>query len=301
MDHTQHGSVIANTSAVYRTERLHESESTIERFPRDGQNIRLDGFLRLDPHYLDSDSDDEERAGTSSSSRHIYTDYTLESDIIAPTEIYGISETWLSLVSQTTRLANILHAAKSAPDTNSGFLSHLQTRATNLERHIYDWVLKDSDAVFRSLQPANRHMLRAMNSALIILFYRRIRNVDVSVLQRHVDAVLAALLDFDTALASEGLVGPGSPWPAFVAGCEAADHRNRTLLMAWLDRGFDKSGLKPFDTALGVLREVWDRRDGKVMDQSSGSGEMGPGNILLSQHTWIDVCREKGIWVPLYS
>lgn len=297
MDHTQH------TTNIIMADRIPDPEIAIETLLNIDPKTGLDKFLGLDVYQIDSDSDEDEPEALNFSPREVHPIYSPHHVYTTPNAIHGIPETWLSLVSQTTRLANIQDATKPTEDTDPHFLNLLRERTSNLEQYIYDWVSNDSEEVLHSSQPANLHMLQAMNSALIIFFYRRIRNVDASSLQKHVDSVLAALFKFDAALASEGLAGPGSPWPAFVAGCEAADHRNRTLLMTWLDRGFDKSGLKSFDTALGVMREVWDRRDGKVKVGSSGSGDPGRGEATRSsscQHTWVSVCREKGVWVPLY-
>ncbi|KAF2447168.1 hypothetical protein P171DRAFT_471534 [Karstenula rhodostoma CBS 690.94] len=308
-DYAHYGSVIDNMSAAYRAERLHAGPDHAERPPVNDHNPRLDDFLRLEPHQSDSDLDIEEPKGDTGL-HDIHLNDSRRDQNTMYNEIYGISETWLSLVSQTTRLANILDAANYGKSTDSHFLDFLHKRSSRLEHIICSWAFGDlaadeaPDGGNTSVgRPVNHHMIQAMNSALVILFYRRIRNVNPLILQGHVSSVVQSLRDYDEALLSEGLSGPGSAWPAFIAGCEALSHQNRTLLMAWLDKGFDKCGLETFNIAMKVMNTVWDRQKERM--RTPNPGVASPNQSRMSRtssdhHTWVEVCREQGAWVTLY-
>lgn len=307
-DYKSYGPVIDNMSALHRADQLSGAERRAERQrSREGHNTRLDDFLRLEPHQSDSDLDIDE-VKTHEGGLH---DIHLEDSRRHPSSmyrIYGVSETWLSLVSQTTRLSNILDAAKHGKDTDLGFLEFLQKRAGRLENIICSFALKDPlvDEDTEREDPAttpNYHMHRAMNAALVILFYRRVRNVNPLILQGHVDSVVHSLRDFDSSIASEGYQGPGSAWPAFIAGCEALSRRNREFLMTWLERGFEKCGLEYFGTSRELMKEVWERQDDTASTGDPGSGgstQSRPQRSSSYHQSWVDVSRDQNRWVILF-
>lgn len=75
----------------------------------------LDDFLRLQPHASDSDLEIEELKEYEAGRLGMYLEDSRESLNALFPQVYGIPETWLSLVSQVTRLANLLDVAKSSP------------------------------------------------------------------------------------------------------------------------------------------------------------------------------------------
>jgi arginine metabolism regulation protein II len=310
-EYQNYGPVIDNMSAAHKAGRLQGSreKQTTDLQAKSGHNARLDDFLRLEPHLSDSDLDIDEIKEHEGGIHDIHLE---DSRQFRGTmyHIYGISETWLSLVSQTTRLANILDASKYGKETDVRFMEFLQKRAGRLENIICSFALKDprSDdednlAVSPGQRPSNNYMLRAMNSALVILFYRRIRNVNPLILQGHVDSVVQSLRGFDTAIASQNIQGPGSAWPAFIAGCEALSRRHRNFFISWLDKGFEKCGLEQFNMPRRIMKEVWERQDEPtpLLDPGSGSSSNSRPVKAASYHcTWVDVCREKNTWVILF-
>lgn len=177
--------------------------------------------------------------------------------------------------------------------SDAEILVSLQPRASYLENAVCLFKSRheaetDSTA---SLSPVpggtpHMHMVRALGSALVIFFYRRIRNVNPLVLQDSVNDVIEFLHSFDDALEQHGLLGPGTAWPAFIAGAEAMSIRQRHHISAWLDKGFSKSGFESYRVTKDVLVEVWRRRD-----EAEGSGDCS---------TWMDVCRDMRCW-PLVS
>ncbi|RMJ09884.1 hypothetical protein CDV36_010482 [Fusarium kuroshium] len=253
-------------------------------------DITLDNFLHLEPRKLHSSHGQKESrrdikaihlADTSQDQENMYM------------QIYGVPETWLSLVSQITRLANVMDRLSTRKKSDAEILVSLQPRASYLENAVCLFKSRheaetDSTA---SLSPVpggtpHMHMVRALGSALVIFFYRRIRNVNPLVLQDSVNDVIEYLHSFDDALEQHGLLGPGTAWPAFIAGAEAMSVRQRHHISAWLDKGFSKSGFESYRVTKEVLVEVWRRRD-----EAEGSGDCS---------TWMDVCRDMRCW-PLVS
>ena len=151
---------------------------------------------------------------------------------------------------------------------------------------------------------ASRAMMRAMTSALLILFYRRIRKVHPFILQTHVNDVIAALKEFDLAHGVSSVTSPGTPWPAFIAGSEAMSKNSRDWLMNWIQKGAAQSAFNGFTTSQQVMREVWERRDmaAKNLDKDTSSPSAQRSSAKKRNHiySWVDVLREGNFWLMLY-
>lgn len=249
------------------------------------RNPRLDDFLRLQPRQSDSDLDIDEPKDNEVGLYDIHLQDSRRYSETLYNQIYGIPETWLSLVSQTTRMANVLDSLRIARRTQNlspAAWETVQRRRVRLENMICSFDLR---ALGKDNTP-HGHMLRALNSALVIFFYRRIRQVHPAVLQGYVDSVITALDDFDTALAQCQHPGPGTAWPAFMAGCEAMTAARREAIMAWVRKGSAQSGFTAFTRAMEIMVEVWKRQD-----EHAARGDMIP--------TWVDVVKEWQLW-PIF-
>lgn len=280
--------------------------------PQEPPYGRLDDFLRLQPHASDSDLEIEEVKEYETGRRDIHLEDSREFADTQFPQVYGVPETWLSLVSQVTRLANLLDAVKSRPSSSSFDLSNsLQKRAKLLEEMIctfaarppmsYGGHVSDEDTQRQSADGPNTHMLRALNTALEIFFYRRIRDLHPRILQGSVNDVIDSLKSFEKALASHNVEGPCPVWPLFIAGCEAIRPKDREFFTELIQRGVERFGISSFKTAGDIMSSVWRRRDRQVKDPSS------PGNSLLGalsrsstkarsaslQWTWVDALREE--------
>lgn len=284
---------------------------------QDPQYARLDDFLRLQPHASDSDLEIEEFKEHETGRRDIHLEDSRESmDTLYP-QVYGIPETWLSLVSQVTRLANLLDMVKSRPSSSSYELSNsLQKRAKLLEEMICSFASRpimcssggqhapdEDDNTQRQAAHAdgpNPHMLRALNTALEIFFYRRIRDLHPRILQGYVSDVIDSLRSFEEALASHNLEGPCPVWPLFMAGCEAVRPKDREFFAELTQRGVEQFGISSFKTAGDIMASVWKRRDRPLEDSttpsSSRSGALSRSSTKLRsaslQWTWVDALRE---------
>lgn len=258
-------------------------------------NSKLDDFLRLENQNSDSDLNIDEPKDRASGFHDIHLHDSRSFPETLYKQIYGIPETWLSLVSQTTRLANVLTTFLVARNLGRNISLEawecIQRRATRLENLICSFNLGLARGRVTDLQAASKphaHMLEALNSALVIFFYRRIREAHPAVLQGHVDSVIYALGECKASLLEDGPTGPGTAWPAFIAGCEALTTPRRNAIMQWLDDASSTCGYASFATARDIMVKSWQRQDEHL---AANRGDSMP--------CWIDIVKEEQIW-PLF-
>ena len=262
---------------------------------RQGHNARLDDFLRLEPQGEDVDIELQKEPDIGLIDIHL--DDPRQYSATMYLQIYGLSETWLSLVSQTTRLANVTDTWRiSGREAPSWLQRSLRKRAERLENMVCSFASNNQDNEDDTPSPTS-HMIRALNSALVIFFYRRIRDVNSWILQSHVDNVISALRAFDVALAQQRIPGPGTAWPAFMAGCEALSSSRRDSLLTWTETAFSQSGMYGFKAAGELMQEVWRRRDEAAT--SPGSTSSNSSAPLKAPWTWVAVSREQNLWAML--
>ncbi|KAH7391989.1 fungal-specific transcription factor domain-containing protein [Phaeosphaeria sp. MPI-PUGE-AT-0046c] len=241
------------------------------------EQFQFDDFLRIETHSTDSDSDIDSSKDQEAGLRDIHLADLRQWSNTLYIQIYGIPEAWLSLVSQTTRVANIIDFLERTPSrAPRAFTDSLQRKTTQLEH-----------------MPGN-----AESNWLSIggVLYRRIRNVHPFILQSHITDIITALGDYDLAQNVAKTKSPGTPWPAFIAGCEALSPSAREWLMDWLKRGEERSIFSGFTSAQQIMRKVWEQRDAARMAQRSDSGIAKEAII----HSWVDILREGKIWLMLY-
>ncbi|KAE8377705.1 fungal-specific transcription factor domain-containing protein [Aspergillus bertholletiae] len=194
--------------------------------------------------------------------------------------VFGMPETLLFLLSQVTRLGNERDMSDLDGGSNSLDFRQFSSRARSLERYICTWRpastpfrgeddgdhLNDSDVVQTNTMQCN-HMVLALHKALLIFFYRRIYDVDPTILQDRVWQVHDSLSRCD-----HGDI-PTTPllWAAFVAACEALDPVLQTWFANWFDRSFKASGLQNFKLALGIAKQVWEKQGQSLSNDSSTS------------------------------
>ncbi|KAJ9657792.1 hypothetical protein H2198_004099 [Neophaeococcomyces mojaviensis] len=261
--------------------------------PQTAHNTRLDDFLRVEQadEYSETDMEDPKEPEIGLHDIHLQDPRPYSDTMYL--QIYGIPETWLSLLSQTTRLANVKEMLKH----DSHLERSLNKRMARLEDMVCTFASNNNVADESHTLPPAQYMLRALNSALVIFFYRRIRDVNALILQSHVDDVINALQNFDLSLAQQNLQGPGTAWPTFIAGCEANTGPRRQALLARMERAHRKTGSHCFQSAKTMMQEVWARRD--QMATSPKSTRSGSGRTAKSSTTWIELSREKKEWVIL--
>ncbi|KAH3335996.1 hypothetical protein KXW81_002421 [Aspergillus fumigatus] len=256
---------------------------------------QLDDFLRLEAHHSDSDLniDDPKDQETGLHDIHLQDSRNFSDTLYK--QIYGIPETWLTLISQTTRLANVMEtfrvARQSQRKASLEAWEILHRRSEHLENMICSFVLRHNRRVrSKHLDSSKPHeaMLRALNAALLIFFYRRVRQVHPAVLDDYVDNVITALADFQKAVPAEHPMSPATAWPMFIAGCEALTASKRDAVLEFFNRAESICRFPIFKTAREILTDVWNQQD-----QHLETNRRDP------IPTWINIVRQKNLW-PLF-
>ncbi|CRG83251.1 Transcriptional regulatory protein pro-1 [Talaromyces islandicus] len=255
---------------------------------------RLDDFLRLEVPKAGSDLNIDEAKDKQTGLHDIHLQDSRRFPDTLYKEIYGIPETWLSLLSQTTRLANVMETVRKAsisPQRRaSEILAALHKRSGHLENMICLFHLRNSSQIDSGTvgTPRSQNSLSlAMNAALVIFFYRRVRQVHPVILSSYVDIVIAALSEFDWT-DSSGVVAPATVWPIFIAGCEALTSTRRTAILQFLQKAETIYRFPAFKIAVDIMTELW-----SLQDEHLETNQSDP------MTTWTDIIRRRRIW-PLF-
>ncbi|KND88214.1 hypothetical protein TOPH_07141 [Tolypocladium ophioglossoides CBS 100239] len=189
--------------------------------PANTDDARLDYFLQFKPH--------QARSGPKSSAEDIHMESSHRDTDDMHMQIYGVPETWLRLVPPLPIEKNLSPIEKNS---DAEILVSLQPKASYLEDAVCVFRSRHSTRDTGAKDTPHTHIVRALSSALVIFFYR-IRNANPLILQDSVNSVIATLLAFDKALDQHGLLGPGTAWPAFIAGAEALESEQLQQIVAW--------------------------------------------------------------------
>ncbi|PNS16180.1 hypothetical protein CAC42_1943 [Sphaceloma murrayae] len=189
-------------------------------------------------------------------------------------EIFGVPEEWFLLLSMVIRLGNEKDSANVGNDSEALPLREFLTRAKAIERRIRQI---SSTVVYVAGETAD--MLGVMKDGLMIYFYRRVYDVESSMMQ----PIVRGISDY---LASRTDLDPGSlhgsfllAWTAFIAACEAEDEKTQERFSLWFKDAARKSGLPSFTNTLGIIEKVWSER----------------ANYDGTSRTWLDLVRHDAM------
>ncbi|KAJ9654502.1 hypothetical protein H2198_006445 [Neophaeococcomyces mojaviensis] len=201
-------------------------------------------------------------------------------------EIFGVPEPWLLLLSQVIRLGNEKDSAEQSDAIGPLELRDFSSRGKAIERAINQLDLtSETDIGSAADSCGNRHgidpyvrrnMLEAMQAALIIYFYRRIYDIDASMLQPKVRNVRDCLLHNQQADADVPYGSAEFIWPAFVAACEAEDADVRLCFSQWFEHYAQRTGLPNFTSAKELVERVWKEK----------------GNDNCAHVSWLDIMKK---------
>ena len=197
-------------------------------------------------------------------------------------EIFGIPEPWILLLSLVIRLGTEKDSAEQQSTANSLNLKDFITRAKALEEYI-NQLQKPSHTTFAYAnhqssidQHILENMLDAMRHGLAIYFYRRIYDLDASMLQQKVVGVRDCLLQCEYADSNVVHGSAGFIWPAFIAACEAEDPKVQESFSGWFETSARRSGLSCFTQTLTSIEKIW-------QEKSRNRG---------SSVTWVDMMKK---------
>lgn len=181
-------------------------------------------------------------------------------------EIFGIPESWVLLLSLTIRLRNEKDAAERVGGNQNSNLKDfmrqakaIETRITQLQRPA-DMASSLTSRMSIIDQEVMSKMLEAMQEALAIYFYRRIYDIDTSMLQNKVEKVRSCLVCCDEADSTIVHGSVGFIWPAFIAACEAETTDLQASFSSLFTTSAQRSGLSYFTDTLGFVERVWQER-----------------------------------------
>lgn len=142
-------------------------------------------------------------------------------------EIFGLPEVYIFLLSLIVRLGREKDDAELQPEATNLSLKEFLRRAKAVERCINQ--LRPQDQTTDVIDT----LVDATHNALVIYFYRRIFNVDASMLQSRVLIVRDCLLNFESAGVDVAYGSARLIWPAFIAACEAEDAEVQLSFANW--------------------------------------------------------------------
>lgn len=262
------------------------------------QDSPVDDFLHIDiQHSNNCDLDIEQPKDQEMDILDFHLQDSRKSSRTLSPDVYCVPETWLSLVSQTTRLANAMEISEATRETDGRdhhrkLQESLHARSVYLENVINAFNLKfkhenrniptdfDGDPATFNLQ-----IFRAFNSALIIFFYRRIRHVHPAVLEGEIDKIIDTLRAFDMGMEKANTVGSSILWSAFIAGCEAITSSQRDAILQFMEREERACAFASIKTAKKIMMDLW-----KEHDQCLGINHHKP------LPTWIELARKQQVW-----
>jgi hypothetical protein len=169
-------------------------------------------------------------------------------------DIFGVPEQWILLVSLIIQLGKEKDADRPHNESIGlsvqGFLERAKAVETLISQ-LQPPLGADPDLV---------SLLKAMKNALSIYFYKRILNVDSSMLKTNVENVQNSLPLLQSSQPDSVYGTARFIWPAFIAACEAEPPEIRLAFSAWFRDAARDSGLRLFTTTLTNLEKHWEMR-----------------------------------------
>lgn len=188
-------------------------------------------------------------------------------------QIYSIPESLFKLIMQTTQLAGEVEKISSRDKVvlvGDGVLAY---KIIDLENKICSWDYNDTVGMLPVHRPLKEqfphHFVQAMYAALMIYFYRSVRDLHIAAVQPYVERTIYHLMEFDKMKEKYHDKSSNTCWPGFIAGCEAMKLKTRNEISAWMERSAQDSGFRMFLVARQAIQKVWDARSDTGNDNLS--------------------------------
>ncbi|RMZ91378.1 hypothetical protein DV736_g1390, partial [Chaetothyriales sp. CBS 134916] len=267
---------VAKTNSDQRTHVIKAVESSrILVYGQDSPSFRL-------PCFHDLDKEMERPKGQEEGENDLHLEQIGDFPGTLYPEVFGVPELYMLLLSLVIRLGKEKDGVEEFGMRTTSSLKDFMAQAKAVERSILRMHPARYTAIIqRSLrhhdnQEVMDNMLTALHNALAIYFYRRVYDLDSTLLQQRVVAVRDCLLRCEKADPDAVCGSAGFIWPAFIAACEAEDAEVQASFSDMFIKVAQKSGLSTFADTLTDIHQVWS-------DKSNA-------NV-----TWLDVMRKKTI------
>jgi arginine metabolism regulation protein II len=201
--------------------------------------------------------------------------------------IYGVPRSLLTLISRVSSLAREIEAVEdSSSNTHPSMTDIFRPHCQELEDQICSWHASDDELSpmesWSMCDPQVRsHLVQAMHDALIVMFFRRVRQVNRVVLQHYVESAVDHLNEQEEVKGRAGVNAPALLWPWFMVASEAIRPPIRQKLSLWSNLA-RRYGGRNLEVAEQVVQEVWRRHDQKLANAS-----------------WVDVVRDWHVTLVL--
>lgn len=193
-------------------------------------------------------------------------------------QIYSIPESLFKMILQTTQLAGEVEKISSNDKLILGGDEVLANKIKDLENKICSWDYNDivgTQPIHRPLKEQfPHHFVQAMYAALMIYFYRSVRDLHIAAVQPYVEQTIYHLMEYDKVKITYNDGSSNTCWPGFIAGSEATHIKSRDEIAAWMERSAHDSGFRMFSVALQAIQKVWDARS------ASGNQNLSWNSIL---------------------
>jgi hypothetical protein len=199
-------------------------------------------------------------------------------------EIYSIPDSLFKLILETTQLAKeveqLCHRRAKKTDYDE-----FAEKVKEHENRICEWDYYYKGTTYPAdpigTPPLKErfpyHLTQAIYTALVIYFYRSVRDVNVITLQPYVQQTIYHLTEYDKHKERHKDRSSDICWSAFIAGCEATTPQSKQQITDWLEKSTNSNGILMFRVALRAIQKVWAAR-------------ATPGNQNIS---WSVVLRES--------
>lgn len=193
-------------------------------------------------------------------------------------QIYSIPESLFKLIMQTTQLAGEVEKISSNGKMILDGDEVLASKIKHLENRICSWSYIDAAGMLPIHRPPKEqfphHFVQAMYAALMVYFYRSVRDLHVAAVQPYVEQTIYHLTEFDKIKQKYNDGSSNTCWPGFISGCEATQIKTRNEIAAWMERSARDSGFRMFSVAHQAMQKVWDTRS------ASGNQNLSWNTIL---------------------
>ncbi|KAK2606464.1 hypothetical protein QQS21_003157 [Conoideocrella luteorostrata] len=160
--------------------------------------------------------------------------------------IHGVPESLMTLLAQTTSLANEIAHLEQRIDHDTNLSRELKRHTKTLEKRVWSWCLDVELRLTSSQQgnqanvsliehPQTQFMIGALHQALVVYFYRRVYDVSPRLLQDNILKALAHLEACLEHLAADEDFTPSLAWAAFITASEAVSAEVRARALKCVD------------------------------------------------------------------
>lgn len=204
-------------------------------------------------------------------------------------QIYSIPDSLFKLILETTQLASKVERLRHGSHTKHTDHDTLASQVKDLENRICEWEHYYNETTYPGdpigTPPLKErfpfHLTQAIYAALVIYFYRSVRDINVITLQPYVQQTIYHLREYDKHKERRKDRSSDICWPAFIAGCEATTSQARQEIAEWLEKSTRSNGVLMFRVALKAIRRVWAARAVPGRQNLSWSSVLGESDMRV--------------------